>query len=137
MLVDEHRDGCSATLNRLVREARGKWLFVLNDDDLLFPFCLTEHARVCGDVDVVYSPPEVQGEDGAQFRGEPPNIPTTALIRRELWERLGGYNETLRATEDRDFYTRAMARPVFARFKRIDYPCWIYRFHGANKSRQQ
>lgn len=136
VLEDVEGDGCAGTVNALAREARGEWLFLLADDDLLLPDCLESHVQVSTDADVVYGPPDVEGEDAAQFRGSPPSIPSTALIRRSLWERLGGYNQALVATEDRDFYERAMRRDVFARFQRVEHVTWKYRFHGANKSRK-
>src|SRR4029077_11754244 len=35
--VDERRDGCSVTMNRLAKQATGDWLLPLADDDLLLP----------------------------------------------------------------------------------------------------
>lgn len=135
-LVDVERNGCSGTVNELAKRAQGDWLFILADDDLLLPDCLWKHVSLIADADIVYGPPDVEGEDPAQFRGSPPNIPATALIRRSLWERVGGYDLRLPATEDRDFYERASRRDIFARFRRVDDITWIYRFHGDNKSRK-
>lgn len=59
-------------------------------------------------------------------------IPSTCLIRKELWHGLGGYSGA--HTEDRFLYERAMKAE--ARFTRIEEPTWVYRFHGQNKSRQ-
>lgn len=135
ILLDADREGCSATCNELAKHAIGDWLFLIADDDLLLPDCLQKHLDASGDSDIVFGPPRVDGEDDAQFLGTQPNIPSTALIRRSMWERLGGYNQSLAATEDRDFYERAMRRGVFASFTRISDVTWVYRFHGGNKSR--
>lgn len=134
VLLDEERRGCSATVNALADTARGEWLFLLADDDLALPGCLSAHARVADNSDIVYCPPLVWGEDHRQFWGEPPMIPSTCLIRRSLWVKLGGYDERVRSTEDRLLYERAMQEG--ARFTRIEEPTWVYRFHGRNKSRQ-
>lgn len=136
ILRDTDYEGCAGTVNALAREAKAEWLFLLADDDLLLPDCLEKHLAVSENADVVYGPPDVEGEDGAQFCGQPPNIPSTALIRASLWAKLGGYDQRLAATEDRDFYERAMRRDTFARFVRLDDVTWRYRFHGANKSRK-
>lgn len=60
-------------------------------------------------------------------------IPSTCLIRKTLWDKLGGYDESAKHTEDRFLYERAMKDE--ARFTRIGEPTWVYRFHGQNKSR--
>lgn len=135
--IDEERQGCSKTVNALAAEAEGDWLFLLADDDLLLPGCLEKHLDHSEEADIVYSPPLVWGEDAGQFHLEPPSLPSTALIRKTLWEELGGYDDTYDRTEDRQFYEKAFYhRDPRARFVRFEYPCWVYRFHGANKSRQ-
>lgn len=131
ILCDDEHSGCATTVNDLARAAAGDWLFILADDDMLLPGCLREHLRVGGDI--VYSPPLVWGEDAAQFHGSPPAIPSASLIRMSLWRSLGGYNTDLARAEDREFYERADREQAV--FTRVDHPCWVYRFHGANKSR--
>lgn len=136
ILRDTDYEGCAATVNALAKEARGEWLFIVADDDLLHPDCLQKHLDASVGADIVYGPPVVEGEDDAQFCGSPPNIPAVALIRTALWVKLGGYDQRLTATEDRDFYERAMRRGTFAKFARIADTTWTYRFHGSNKSRR-
>lgn len=135
VLLDVEREGCSSTVNTLARAARGEWLFLVADDDLLLPGCLQAHLRVSATSDIVYCPPLVWGEDHHQFWGGPPMIPSTCLIRKNLWMKLGGYDESARHTEDRFLFERAMKED--ARFTRIEEPTWVYRLgHGGNKSRQ-
>lgn len=135
VLPDIDHAGCSKVVNLAAAAARGEWLFLLADDDLVLPGCLQYHLNHSEDADIVYSPPLVWGEDAAQFHLAPPFLPSTALIRKELWDQIGGYNENWDRTEDRVFYEEAMLRG--ARFVRADqHPCWIYRFWGGNKSRQ-
>lgn len=135
ILEDKDREGCAKTVNHLAANARGDWLFLLADDDLMLPGCLMAHVQASRGADIVYAHPIVWGEDGAQFHGSPPHISSTALIKTSLWRRLGGYDEGFARTEDRDFYERAMASD--AKFSWVgNQPCWMYRFHGGNKSRQ-
>lgn len=133
VLVDEDRNGCAVTMNRLATLAHGEWLLPLADDDLLLPGCIATLLRHTEDADIVYAPPLVTGnEDRWWFYQAPPVIPSFALIRAELWEEIGGYDETLTREEDRVFWTAALDRGE--RFVRVDEPCWVYRQHEGNKS---
>ena len=135
-LVDHEYDGCSKTMNRLARTAKGKWFVPIADDDLVLPWFLTDLAGASRGADVVYAPPLVTGPNHGgeeQFWGEPPNIPAVALIRRTLWDALGGYSEAYAEREDMVFFGHALERK--ARFVRVARQSWVYRFWGGNKSR--
>ncbi len=131
--VDHHRTGCAATMNRLAARAVGDWVLPLADDDLLLPGCLKTLLDRADEGDIIYAPPCLNSnEDRAWFFQAPPVIPSFALIKRDLWNELGGYDETLRHEEDRDLWIKALA--AGARFVRVDEPCWVYRQHASNKS---
>lgn len=133
--MDESREGCSVMVNRAVERSTGEWLFLLADDDLALPRCLELHAELAGDADIVYGPPLVWGiHDPWWYFQAPPAIPATALIRKELFLELGGYDEGVVREEDRGLWTAAME--AGARFRRIEgNPTWVYRLaHGGNKS---
>jgi glycosyltransferase involved in cell wall biosynthesis len=131
--VDEERRGCSVTMNRLAARATGDWVLPLADDDLLLPGCLASLLARADDGDIIYSPPLVTGnQDRWWFYQAPPVIPSFALIRRDLWNELGGYDESLRREEDRQMWIAAL--DLGARFVRVDEPTWVYRQHAANKS---
>lgn len=133
ILVDADQEGCSRTMNKLANESCGKWLLPLADDDLLLPGCIETLLAHTADADIVYAPPLVTGnEDRWWFFQAPPAIPSTALIRAELWDQLGGYDESVLREEDRGLWVKAL--DVGARFVRVDAPCWVYRQHGGNKS---
>jgi hypothetical protein len=132
--LDEDGVGCARMVNGLASAAAGDWLFLIADDDIMLPRCLELLVGASGQGPVVYSPPLVWGEDAAQFRSTPPNIPSSALIGTEFWRKLGGYNEDLSQAEDNEFWRRAEQRGItFVRFDTA--PTWVYRFHGDNKSR--
>ena len=133
VLLDKNGEGCAVTMNRLARRAKGEWLLPLADDDLLLPGCLEALLARSGSGDIIYAPPLVTGnEDRWWFFQEPPVIPSFALIRKQLWDDLGGYDETLKREEDRNLWVAAL--DAGARFVRVDEPCWVYRQHGGNKS---
>lgn len=135
ILLDEDRRGCAATMNELAGHAFGEWLLILADDDILLPRCLELLlAGAAPPAEIVYAPPLVWGEDSAQFCAAPPNIPAVALVRKTLWERLGGYSLDVPSAEDNALWRLAESRGVT--FTRVDqHPTWVYRFHGGNKSR--
>lgn len=131
-MLDEEGLGCAKIMNQLAGAAEADLLFILADDDLMLPRCLELHMRAGGDV--VYAPPLVWGEDAAQFCARPPNIPATALVSKAFWEKFGGYDES--ATHTEDLFLWRLAESRGCTFTRIDeHPTWVYRFHGANKSR--
>lgn len=130
---DEEHEGCAVTVNTLAAGAQGEWLLPLADDDLLLPGAINALLEASGEGDIVYSPPLVTGnEDRWWFFQAPPCIPSSALIRRSLWDDIGGYDETLKHEEDRDLWTKAL--DIGARFVRVNEPAWVYRQHAGNKS---
>lgn len=131
--VDRERTGCSATMNRLAAQAKGTWLLPLADDDLLLPGALETLLSYARGARLVYSQPLVFGREPGPFLADPPMIPSFALIRRDLWFELGGYDESLIREEDRSLWVRA-ERAGVEFVKANGAPTWIYRFHGGNKS---
>ena len=133
--IDINHEGCSITMNKLAGRASGEWLLPFADDDLLLPGCLGELVAYCDDdVDIVYAPPLVWGEPSEWFTQAPPIIPSFALIRRDVWFELGGYDETAIREEDRKMWIKAL--DAGKKFVRADQaPTWVYRLsHGGNKS---
>ncbi len=132
-ICDVDGEGNSRTTNRGAAAAEGAWLIPLADDDLLLPGCIEILMAERHHADIIYAPPLVTGnEDRWWFYQEPPVIPSFGLIKTSLWRELGGYDETLEHEEDRDLWTKAL--DAGATFKRVDYPCWVYRQHVGNKS---
>jgi len=123
-------------MNRAAARAKGEWFLPLADDDLLLPGCLQTLLSYTNEADIVYAPPLVWGQPQEWFTQAPPVIPSFALIKRDLWFELGGYDETARREEDRKMWIKAM--DAGARFVRADRaPTWVYRHHGGNKSFHQ
>lgn len=102
--VDHHHEGAAATKNRALAAVGTEWSAVLDSDDLWFPehvALLLMHAEQTG-ADMVY--PWFEVENGWDpfpvFEGQPfdPNalneqnyIPTTVLVRTELFRSTGGF----------------------------------------------
>jgi hypothetical protein len=133
--IDYERIGVVANTNRLCSLARAEWLLILADDDLLFPTCLEKLENAPGEGEVVYSEMRVEGEGWPEVgpgpsQGKVAGLPGTALIRTELWNRLGGYRAE-HHPEDLDFWNRA--NDAHAGFRYVPEVLWVYRIgheHG-------
>ena len=113
--IDHERVGIGRMLNQLAAGVEAEWLARLDDDDLFKPCHLEVLAAACDDADVVYTwcdvaartrngtappLPSVLGPAGwipnqafdAPKLRERNYIPATSLIRKTLWQELGGWS---------------------------------------------
>jgi glycosyltransferase involved in cell wall biosynthesis len=122
----------AGNLNRAIGMARGKYIVPLDADNMLGERALTllsEALDADRGIDIAYGsvlfineagePDESIGKAG--LSGWPPPvfdfvgqhtfprsyIPSTAMYRRQVWERVGGYRTRWRTAEDADFWCRA------------------------------
>src|SRR5574338_709892 len=131
--IDYSRLGCSWMVNHLAEKAKGEWLLIVADDDILLPRCLEILVEHSEDADIVYSPPLVWGSNSPHFFQSPPFIPSFGLIYKDLWNEIGGYRAEAIREEDRKFWTEAVR--LGAKFVRADKePTWVYRLHEGSKS---
>ncbi len=136
--MDDAREGPSVVRNWLAARADPavEWLLPLDDDDLLDPDCVQELLSHSGACDVIY--PWCRVQDFAEGL-EPwcPNrlfnaetllaynyIPVTCLIRKSLWDEVGGM-PNLPHAEDWRFFKRCLA--AGAVFRCVDEVLWTYR----------
>ena len=145
----EHR-GISAALNAGLAAARGRYLARLDSDDLWLPEMLATQVAVLEghpEVGLVYARGECTDADlrplgmswgyplrfpGETFRSMVYNDCTcniTVVCRRECFERVGPYDETLETSEDLDMWLR-VARHY--RFEFTDRVLARIRLHGGS-----
>lgn len=145
--IHEERDpGVSATRNIGISLSKGKFIAFLDDDDLWLPRKLERQLKpINGNPAVggVYSGAWIIDENG-KIMG-PPWIPAEklsdfpdmlkrnyvgncsgVLVRKECFERVGLFDETLPAAEDYDMWVRLVRHYEFVC---LDEPLFFYRVH--------
>lgn len=138
--------GKSSAINRAVSIASGEWVWICDDDDEVVPDAITVFAQGLADddrVDFVYTGVAYLIRDaGGDYRQVQPGavqLPSSAMleaslfagrwipylpsvmIRRDLYQALGGLREDLRRVEDEDFALRLVHKGRGAPVERVTY----------------
>ena len=141
----EPDQGQSDALNKGFSKAKGEWLFWLNADDVLLPGALNRTIRtieqsnnslewIAGNT--VYIDKGGKGLDARWNKRWHPflykHMPVwtggpSAFFRKELFERVGGLDTSLKYVMDLDLWTR-MAR-AGAKYEVVDFPVWGFRWY--------
>jgi glycosyltransferase involved in cell wall biosynthesis len=125
--INSLKGGYSAAVNVAVHIAKGEWIKVLHDDDLLTHNCLTDlyNARASADLvygnamcfndndfesRVLYKPPaEVTLKTLLPIITNPVNF-EAELFRRDVFIDIGGFDENLGYAEDYDFLINLLTK---------------------------
>lgn len=151
--VWQENRGLAAARNTAIRTARGKYVALLDSDDVWLPgylACMLGLLEADETLDLAFPNAIFWGSpqfDGRDFQSVfPPNPPITlekllgressvfglATIRRELVLEVGGYDEALRASEDFDLWLRLLQRGC--KFGYAAEPLVKYRFRADSLS---
>lgn len=149
VLLQQANSGPSAARNRAAETARGDWLAFLDADDVWLPdkldvqlqalaahgdcaMCSAEWVR-----DAHRAPPPPADPPLRRIRFE--DIlrlnrfqTSTVLVRREIWQAVGGFRPEIDGTEDWDFWMRAARRTDDLH---IAWPLVVYRDEGESYSK--
>ena len=148
----ESDEGQSDALNKGFAKAKGEWLFWLNADDVLLPGALkkvhqltTHNSQLTTSTwlagDTVYIDEKGLIKDvrtDAKWRpwhGSKISVWTggpSAFFRRSLWERLGGFDTSLKYVMDIDLWTRWAKAGV--KFEGLGEYVWGFRLHDGSKT---
>jgi glycosyltransferase involved in cell wall biosynthesis len=142
--------GLPATRNSGIAAARGTWIALLDCDDLWAPGHLAGLAACARErpaADFVHAGSilfdsetgrevEIRAPSPAAVRDYPRSLyvgdyavqPSSVLLKKSLWARVGGFNPACRYVEDREMWLRcARAGAVFAY---TGHPTCLYRKHA-------
>jgi glycosyltransferase involved in cell wall biosynthesis len=154
-IVNDKNLYLAETLNAGITEAEGRYILNLDADNILAPNAIKTLAGALDDsrdLDIAYGKMEVFNDNNSTERfvsGWPPEeahpglqimhqnqVPSTAMYRRRVWERVGGYRRRCHTAEDADFWSRALT--VGFRGRRVtDAVTLVYRDRGDSMSRSQ
>lgn len=132
--------GQSDALNKGFAKAKGEWFFWLNADDVLLSGALKKvravsdaHSWIAGNQVTMDEEGRVirclrdRGEK-AVYEGRPVRVyGPSSFFRRELFERVGGFNTSLRYAMDTDLWTRFRAAGHW--YRKIDDYLFAFRIH--------
>ncbi len=148
--IRQQNQGVSAARNAGTRQSKGYYLFFLDADDRLLPDALEvslNYLKTYPEAALVYgrnrfisldgSPlpithrPSVEGNHYLALLGYNYILTGTAMMRRDVFEALGGFNTSLHGCEDYDFNLRvARSFPIYCHQQEI----MEYRRHGTSAS---
>ncbi|MCS7272645.1 MAG: glycosyltransferase [Fimbriimonadales bacterium] len=152
-LFTQQNRGTYPTLNRCVAESRGEYLAILNSDDLWAPTKLEKQVAFLDahpQVGLVHTGGHFIDAEGRILSNNPLGfpwprtptgniiellvrynriVPSSAVLRRECFERVGGFREDLYGLGDWEMWLRVALEYDIGY---IDEPLTLYRVHGAN-----
>ena len=136
-VIRQANSGLSSARNLGFQEARSTIILPLDDDNRLLEPYFVEGVRLMlsrPELSFVYGDRVDFGARSQLFRPGPISrqslarvntVDACALVRKSLWERVGGYDESMTALEDWDFWLSAVSMSSQAAY--IQQPCFEYR----------
>ena len=151
--IEQNNQGQAAARNRGLAEAKGEFIAFLDDDDLWtadklskqVAVLMLDNTLVCvgGSATTKFNgqvlPDNRLLPKGILMRedlydGNPFNSPGQVLIRRSALDRIGGFDESLKGTDDFELWFRLVA---VGKILIQPAPVLIYRLHELNASRDK
>ena len=152
VVISQENRGLSGARNTALRHASGEVFALLDSDDCWLPTFLAEQMKILdGQPDValvtgnafnrggardgepVQPVPDTRpAPDAAQILSDETAVFIMSVFRRQVFDRIGGFDEHFRTNEDYDFWIRAALAGF--RFARNPAPLGRYRRHASSLS---
>ena len=132
LILREKVTAISGKLNRGIEKSIGDAFIILCDDDKLDPTYIEKTVKKMEETkaDIVGTALENFGEyTGIHQFNQVPFV--TSLVKKSIWEKVGGYDEAIKVGEDADFYTMCINNG--AKIEKISEPLLKYRCHSLGK----
>lgn len=142
-VIEKANEGVAATRNRGAREARGDRIVFLDADDVLLPTFVSRCTDALSATGAAYAYTEVEKfglqtgllhtrpfDGRALFDGN--FVPVTVVVRKSVFEEVGGFDRSWPAHEDHELWARMFVRGYSGTYVRE--PLLRYRFHGASRN---
>ena len=143
--VSERDKGIYHAMNKGIKRASGEYLLFLNSGDMLNgPDGLSRLLSGDPKEDIIYGDLVMQTEDGAWLKRHPDEItfdyflrdtlphPSSA-IRKDLFDRVGFYNESFKIVSDWEFFMNAICR-FNASYKHVPFPISVFYQDGISSN---
>lgn len=136
-LIHQANGGTSSAKNRGICQAQGKFIFPLDSDDKVNPNIhhFITHLQQHPQTDVLYGDLSVFGDEVRYYPMREfhryelwlfnNHVNACSIYSKELWQKIGGYDETFITCEDWDFWCRCAT--VGAVFSHIPFANYDYR----------
>jgi GT2 family glycosyltransferase len=137
--------GLAAAQNIGIRLAASQWVLKVDADDTIDSRYVEEILRAADDDpsrNIIFSPAQHFGSRTDVYTYppfEPRQLIHTLMIagcaamKRELWDAVGGYDETMRFAEDWDLHIRAQLAVGLVPHQ-LSHPLWSYRVHDGPRA---
>jgi glycosyltransferase involved in cell wall biosynthesis len=127
-VIRQTNGGAGAAMKTAIDATRGEWIVVMHGDDEMYPERIEKlrKATTCDSrIGIITAAVTLIGADGRKLGSAKPSLPSNPFflkdhspdfivgglyhtaLRREMVERVGGYNSECPYNEDVDFYNRA------------------------------
>lgn len=145
-IIWKHNSGPASARNRAITESTGDYILPLDADDRIDPTYIEKAVKILDerpDVGIVYCKAMRFGDEEGPW-GLPPFtvqeltidnvIFVTSLFRREDWEAVGGFSESLKnGVEDYDFWLKIVGKR-HREVVQIDEPLFFYRIQEVSRT---
>lgn len=153
VIVNSSNQYLAEALNTGITAARGEYIVPLDADNMLLPNAINLLSSALDkdrSLDIAYGRMDVVEATGRRFTSTwPPEranldeqlkhrnqISSTAMYRKRVWERIGGYRRRCHTAEDADFWTRALSIGFTGR-RVTDASTFLYLDRGDSMSHAQ